>query len=107
MIHLYFSNRNPPNIVLCIGLLIGAIVHNVSHVYDVALSPTRAKGHVAKRRDAAPRSPRRLAGALKHIRAVIRSCAFEGGSSVVEGGRDVDVGLSYALWIVPEHSKHG
>ena len=36
------------------------ISHNVSRVGDVALSPTRAKGHVAERRAAAPRSPRRL-----------------------------------------------
>jgi hypothetical protein len=33
--------------------------HNESHVCDVALNPTRAKGHVAERRAAAPRSPRR------------------------------------------------
>jgi hypothetical protein len=39
---------------------IRAIADNVSHVCDVALSPTRAKGHVAERRAAAPRSPRRL-----------------------------------------------
>ena len=37
-----------------------AIAYNESHVCDVALSPTRAKGHVAERRAAAPRSPRRL-----------------------------------------------
>ena len=48
-----------------------AIAHNVSHVCDVALSPTRAKGHVAERRAAAPRSPRRPAGAPMHIRAVM------------------------------------
>jgi hypothetical protein len=36
--------------------------HNESHVCDVALSPTRAKGHVAERRAAAPRSPRRPLG---------------------------------------------
>ena len=52
-----------------------AMAYNVSHVCDVALSPTRAKGHVAERRAAAPRSPRRPAGAPMHIRAVIRSCA--------------------------------
>ena len=40
----------------------GGISHNVSHVCDVALSPTRAKGHVAERRAAAPRSPRRPLG---------------------------------------------
>jgi hypothetical protein len=39
---------------------IGAIDHNVSQIGDVALSPTRAKGHVAERHAAAPRSPRRL-----------------------------------------------
>jgi hypothetical protein len=32
----------------------------VPQVGDVALSPTGAKGHVAERRAAAPRSPRRL-----------------------------------------------
>ena len=36
------------------------MAYNVSHVCDVALSPTRAKGNVAERRAAAPRSPRRL-----------------------------------------------
>ena len=34
-----------------------AVAHNVPHVYDVALSPTRARGHVAERRAAAPREP--------------------------------------------------
>jgi len=51
------------------------ISYNESHVCDVALSPTRAKGHVAERRAAAPRSPRRPEGVPMHIRAVIRSCA--------------------------------
>jgi hypothetical protein len=37
-----------------------AIAHNVPQVGDVALRPTRPKGHVAERRAAAPRSPRRL-----------------------------------------------
>ncbi len=55
---------------------LGAITHNESHVCDVALSPTRAKGHVAERRAAAPRSPRRPLEAPMHIRAVIRSCAI-------------------------------
>ncbi len=54
---------------------LSAITHNESHVCDVALSPTRAKGHVAERRAAAPRSPSRPAGAAMYIRAVIRSCA--------------------------------
>jgi hypothetical protein len=49
------------------------MAHNESHVCDVALSPTRAKGHVAKRRAAAPRSPRRPAEAPMYIRAVMRS----------------------------------
>jgi hypothetical protein len=53
-----------------------AIAHNESHVCDVALSPTRAKGHVAERRAAAPRSPSRPAGAAMHIRAVMCSCAM-------------------------------
>ena len=51
------------------------IAHNESHVCDVALSPTRAKGHVAERRAAAPRSPRHPEGVPMYIRAVIRSCA--------------------------------
>ena len=50
------------------------ISYNESHVCDVALSPTRAKGHVAERRAAAPRSPRRPEGAPMHIRAVMRRC---------------------------------
>ena len=50
------------------------MAHNESHVCDVALSPTRAKGHVAERRAAAPRSPRRPEGAPMYIRAVIRRC---------------------------------
>ncbi len=55
---------------------LSAITHNESHVCDVAPSPTRARGHVAERRAAAPRSPRRPAGAAMYIRAVIRSCAI-------------------------------
>jgi hypothetical protein len=54
---------------------LSAITHNESHVCDVALSPTRAKGHVAERRAAAPRSPSRPAGAAMYIRSVIRRCA--------------------------------
>ena len=55
---------------------IGAIAYNESHVCDVALSPTRAKGHVAERRAAAPRSPSRPEGAAMYIRAVMRSYAL-------------------------------
>jgi hypothetical protein len=51
------------------------VLHNVPHVCDVALSPTRAKGHVAERRAAAPRSPSRPAGAAMYIRAVMCRCA--------------------------------
>jgi hypothetical protein len=47
------------------------IAHNESHVCDVALSPTRAKGHVAERRAAAPRSPRHPKGVPMYIRAVM------------------------------------
>ncbi len=54
---------------------ISAIAYNVSHVCDVAPSPTRARGHVAERRAAAPRSPRRPEEAPMHIRAVMGSCA--------------------------------
>ncbi len=54
---------------------VDAMAYNESHVCDVALSPTRAKGHVAERRAAAPRSPRRPAGAPMYIRAVMRSYA--------------------------------
>ena len=50
---------------------LSAIAHNVSHVCDVALSPTRAKGHVAERRAAAPRSPRHPEGVPMYIRAVM------------------------------------
>ena len=53
-----------------------AIADNVPHVCDVALSPTRAKGHVAERRAAAPRSPSRPKGAAMYIRAVMRSCVM-------------------------------
>ncbi len=63
------------NNALCIIFCLGAIAYNESHVCDVALSPTRAKGHVAERRAAAPRSPSRPAGAAMYIRAVMRSCA--------------------------------
>ena len=51
------------------------MAYNESHVCDVALSPTRAKGHVAERRAAAPRSPSHPEGVPMYIRAVIRSCA--------------------------------
>jgi hypothetical protein len=54
---------------------ISAIAHNESHVCDVALSPTRAKGHVAERRAAAPRSPRHPEGVPMYIRAVMCRCA--------------------------------
>ncbi len=40
----------------------------------MALSPTRAKGHVAERRATAPRSPSRPEGAAMYIRAVMRRC---------------------------------
>jgi hypothetical protein len=53
------------------------MAYNESHVCDVALSPTRAKGHVAERRAAAPRSPRHPEGVPMYIRAVIRSCAID------------------------------
>ncbi len=61
------------------------MAHNESHVCDVAPSPTRAKGHVAERRAAAPRSPRRPVGAPMHIRAVMRSCAIN-PCEVLHGG---------------------
>jgi hypothetical protein len=49
------------------------MAYNESHVCDVALSPTRAKGHVAERRAAAPRSPRHPEGVPMYIRAVMCS----------------------------------
>ncbi len=52
------------------------MAHNESHVCDVAPSPTRARGHVAERRAAAPRSPSRPEGAAMYIRAVMRRCAI-------------------------------
>jgi hypothetical protein len=52
--------------------------HNVPRLCDVALRPTRPKGHVAEARGAAPRSPSRPAGAAMYIRAVIRSCVKRG-----------------------------
>jgi hypothetical protein len=51
-----------------------AIAHNESHICDVALSPTRAKGHVEERRVAAPRSPRQPEGVPMYIRAVMCCC---------------------------------
>ncbi len=51
-----FQFRTPySEAVLCDG-----ISHNVPHVCDVAPRPTGPRGHVAERRAAAPRSPRRL-----------------------------------------------
>jgi hypothetical protein len=50
--------------------------YNVPRVCDVAPSPTRARGHVAERRAAAPRSPSHPEGVAMYIRAVIRSCAI-------------------------------
>ena len=46
----------------------GAIAYNVPHVCDAAPSPTRARGHVAERRAAAPRSPSRPKGGDAHTR---------------------------------------
>jgi hypothetical protein len=43
-----------------VQILNNAMSDNVPRVGDVALRPTRAKSHVAERRAAAPRSPRRL-----------------------------------------------
>jgi hypothetical protein len=48
------------NIGIMVQILKNTMSDNVSHVCDVAPSPTRARGHVAERRAAAPRSPRRL-----------------------------------------------
>jgi hypothetical protein len=53
--------------VLCITNKIGAITYNVPHVCDAAPSPTRARGRVAERRAAAPRSPRRPLRAPMHV----------------------------------------
>jgi hypothetical protein len=50
------------------------MAYNESHVCDVALSPTRAKGHVAERRAAAPRSPSHPEGVAMYICAVMRRC---------------------------------
>ena len=61
--------------MIILQMLKDAMSLNESHVCDVALSPTRAKGHVAERHAAAPRSPSRPAGVPMYIRAVIRSCA--------------------------------
>ncbi len=60
-----------------LGLYVGfgTMAHNESHVCDVAPSPTRARGHVAERRAAAPRSPRHPEGVPMYIRAVMRSYA--------------------------------
>jgi hypothetical protein len=52
------------------------MTHNVPQVGDVALSPTRAKGHVAERRAAAPRSPRHPLRVPMRLRAVMRSHAL-------------------------------
>ena len=63
VIHPRFRSRATKNLLnpdSPITSLPHGIFHNVSHVCDVAPSPTRARGHVAERRAAAPRSPRRL-----------------------------------------------
>jgi len=54
---------------------------------------------VAERRAAAPRSPRRPAGAPMHIRAVMRSCAMVRAiiTSNIELGRPADL-REAALW---------
>jgi hypothetical protein len=48
------------NIGIVVKILNNAMSDNVSRVGDVAPSLTEARGHVAERRAAAPRSPRRL-----------------------------------------------
>jgi hypothetical protein len=53
-------NLSMPNIGIIVQSLNNAMSDNGSQVGDVALRPTRPKGHVAERRAAAPRSPRRL-----------------------------------------------
>jgi hypothetical protein len=52
------------------------MAYNELHVCDVALSPTRAKGHVAERRAAAPRGPSHPEGVAMYIRAVMGRCAI-------------------------------
>jgi hypothetical protein len=44
-----------------------AMSHNVPRLCDVALRPTRPKGHVAEARGAARRSPRRPLRAPMHM----------------------------------------
>jgi hypothetical protein len=53
-------SREDPPVLPMFRAPLGTMTHNGSQVGDVALSPTGAKGHVAERRAAAPRSPRRL-----------------------------------------------
>ncbi len=60
------------NLIVTFALTsLSRISYNESHVCDVAPSPTRAKGHVAERRAAAPRSPRHPEGVPMYIRAVM------------------------------------
>ena len=72
------------------------ISYNESHVCDVALSPTRAKGHVAERRAAAPRSPSRPKGGDAHTSCYAK---FQGVMSYPLynlNGKTSDISLKWA-----------
>jgi hypothetical protein len=53
-----------------------AITHNVSHVCDVAPSPTRARGRCGDEARRSAEEPEAPSEAPMHIRAVMGSCAI-------------------------------
>ena len=56
-----------------------AIAYNESHVCDVALSPTRAKGRCGGAARCSAAEPEAPSWVPMHIRAVMRSCAVLSG----------------------------
>ena len=62
------------SVTYVLGNLAG-LAYNVPRVCDTAPRLTEPRGRVAEWCAAAPRSPRRPAGAPKHIRAVMRFVA--------------------------------
>jgi hypothetical protein len=65
IVHAFDSTLSVENVTDVLGTL-HAMAHNVPRLCDVALRPTRPKGHVAEERAVARRSPRRPPRAPMH-----------------------------------------
>jgi hypothetical protein len=72
-----------------------AMAHNVPRLCDVALRPTRPKGHVAEERAVARRSPRRPLRAPMHMNRCYGTLRFWKctDSTILDG-----LGYDFTLW---------